>query len=69
MAGAVKLGTMSIDSNLHLVFERDSEGDQWRHMLRMKKETMELLTKIGRSLTWFKRRNGKGTSTMERGGS
>jgi hypothetical protein len=50
MAGAVKLGTMSIDSNLHLVFERDSEGDQWRHMLRMKKETMELLTGERRKL-------------------
>jgi hypothetical protein len=70
MEGGVKLGTLFVDHNFHLVFERDIEGFELGHMLQVRHVSptiMELSTRIGGSFTWIKKYHGKGASTMENG--
>jgi hypothetical protein len=69
MEGAVKLGTIAIDHDMHLVFQVDLEAFEKRHMYRFKFKIkqefptiMELLTGIGRSFNLIQRYHGRGAS-------
>jgi hypothetical protein len=69
MEGVVKLGTIAIDRDMHLVFQVNLEAFERRYMYRfkfkIKQESptiMELSTGIDRSFNLIQRYHGRGAS-------